>query len=37
MEEITNNLVQSTEARVNVTYSGQNGDLPDPVARASGT
>lgn len=31
MEEITNNLVQSTEARVNVTYSGQNGDLPDPV------
>jgi hypothetical protein len=31
VDEITNNLVQSTEARVNVTYSGQNGDLPDPV------
>jgi len=25
------NAIQETEARVNVTYSGQNGDLPDPV------
>jgi len=24
-------VVPNTEARVNVTYSGQNGDLPDPV------
>lgn len=24
-------LVQETEARVNVTYAGQNGDLQDPV------
>jgi hypothetical protein len=23
--------LQNTEARVNVTYGGQNGDLPDPV------
>ena len=23
--------LESTEARVNVTYGGQNGDLPDPV------
>ena len=25
------NAMQENEARVNVTYSGQNGDLPDPV------
>ena len=31
MDEITNNLVPNTEARVNVTYSGQNGDLSDTV------
>ena len=31
MEEITNNLIPNTEARVNVTYSGQNGDLSDTV------
>ena len=24
-------LIQSNEARVNVTYAGQNGELPDPV------
>ncbi len=26
-----NDDIQATEARVNVTYAGQNGDLPDPV------
>ena len=25
------NELQATEARVNVTWNGQNGDLPDPV------
>jgi len=25
------NAMQDNEARVNVTYGGQNGDLPDPV------
>ena len=25
------NLIQENEARVNVTYGGQNGDLPDAV------
>lgn len=24
--------MEETEARVNVTYGGQNGDLPDPVS-----
>jgi hypothetical protein len=27
--------VGADEARVNVTYKGQNGELPDPVARDS--
>jgi hypothetical protein len=26
-------LVRADEARVNVTWRGQNGDLPDPVSR----
>lgn len=26
-----NQFIQNTEARVNVTYGGQNGDLPDTV------
>jgi hypothetical protein len=25
------NDIKDTEARVNITYGGQNGDLPDPV------
>lgn len=25
------NVIQEDQARVNVTYGGQNGDLPDPV------
>lgn len=26
------NTIQDNEARVNVTWQGQNGDLPDPVS-----
>jgi hypothetical protein len=26
-------VIREGEARVNITWSGQNGDLPDPVAR----
>lgn len=26
-------VIENTEARVNVTWKGQNGDLPDTVAR----
>lgn len=25
------NIIQDNEARVNITWRGQNGDLPDPV------
>lgn len=25
-------MIEETEARVNVTWGGQNGDLPDPVS-----
>lgn len=27
------NMIGNNQARVNVTYAGSNGDLPDPVAR----
>jgi len=27
-----NNLIAPDQARINVTYAGANGDLPDPVA-----
>lgn len=30
------NIIQDTEARVNVTFSGSNGDLPDPVLFQAG-
>lgn len=30
------NGIQDTEARVNVTFSGSNGDLPDPVLFQAG-
>jgi hypothetical protein len=30
------NEVRENEARVNVTWEGQNGDMPAPVARDSG-
>jgi hypothetical protein len=26
------NMIEAHEARLNVTYQGENGDLPDPVA-----
>ena len=30
------NDIKDTEARVNITYGGKNGDLPDPVMFQSG-
>lgn len=32
IEAIVKPDVRADEARVNVTYAGQNGDLPDPVS-----
>lgn len=29
---MANEMLQATDARVNVTFNGQNGDLPDTVA-----
>ena len=31
-----NGEIKDTEARVNITYGGKNGDLPDPVMFQSG-
>ena len=29
---MTDNIIQDNEAKVNITWAGQNGDLPDPVS-----
>jgi hypothetical protein len=29
---MVDNIIQDNEARVNITWAGQNGDLPDPVS-----
>ncbi len=29
---MVDNIIQVNEARVNITWAGQNGDLPDPVS-----
>ena len=36
IELVTFNEVLDTEARVNVTWAGSNGDMPAPVPRDSG-
>lgn len=33
---MVDNIIQDNEARVNITWAGQNGDLPDPVSFDAG-
>ena len=31
-DNVIQNVIQNDQAKVNITWAGQNGDLPDPVA-----